>query len=94
MKLLQVILSMSLPMAVLATPLMEREAPIEAIPINTKSIAATRDEEAKSAGLVGTNNEYCNIINVGTTVDCVRYFNLCSQTFAKFIHFMPSQVTD
>jgi len=62
MKLLMLITSTFLQLGVLATPL---------VPIPDASIAITRDREARSAGLADSA-QYCDIVNVVTTVDCVR----------------------
>lgn len=74
MKFSAALTSALLPLSVISTPLVAArdvatEASIEALHIKMASIAA-RDADASAVGLI-KRNEYCDIVNVATTVDCV-----------------------
>jgi len=66
MKLLTLITSTLVPLCILATPL----ATVRDVSLASSSVT-TRDEEARSVGLAD-RYEYCDIVNVRTTVDCVH----------------------
>jgi len=70
MKLLAIITSTLVPLCILATPLATPLATIHDVS-SASSSATTRDEEARSVGLAD-NYEFCDIVNVRTTVDCVH----------------------
>ena len=70
MKLLTLITSTLVPLCILATPLATPLATVRDVSLASSSVT-TRDEEARSVGLAD-RYEYCDIVNVRTTVDCVH----------------------
>lgn len=72
MKFFSIITTALLPLAVLASPVAEPTTNMsdeEAYLLKTASAVAARDADAESAGLF-KRNEFCDIVNVVTEVDC------------------------